>query len=642
MKKWYMLASCFLFSGVMMAQGLSGFPAGNPKASVVKSKEVEVSKVKPNPQAMNKDQMDIVFTEDFANGLDGNNELSMPWTVGGINGDLWEQNFDGPTGQFSSNIGPLESATAANGFMLIDCDLYNTDLSNVQDVQAWIVSPELDLSALSSVLVDYTTYYRYCCFATPMPCQLGVSVDGGTSWTDFPMYGYNQFIVQANNLSGTLDVTTDISAVAANQSSVLIRYAYNPDLNGSFSHYFLGVDDIAVYENPYANNLAVLQVMNNDVLNLWEIKNYPLEQSNDILAGCVYANYGSADQTNVEITFEVLDADNNVLSSTVEALGTVPSNSLDTVYHETGYALADLGNYRVRATISADETEEVPENIMGERAITLTTSVMSYDDLENLDIQNGPRDNDAGDGFEEGGFGIYLFVESAGSLAHGVQMVFGDNTTPGSDVLIELYEVDPAVGVNDNNNDNFPVDLLTSAEFVVTEADYDQEVYVPFDDQIELELDKLYFVSILQFEGDQEVWLRATFNTDTDNSSYVRELSGSGAPTWFSRPDENAMRLALNMTLNVEDISSVKESMTVSPNPFNESTLISYTLDMDKMVSYKLYDINGRLIEDVKLGNQGAGNHQITVEAADLEAGVYYFNLRIGNSAVTEKLVITK
>ena len=250
--------------------------------------------------------------------------------------------------------------------------------------------------------------------------------------------------------------------------------------------------------------------------------------------------------------------------------------------------------------------------------------------------------NDAGTGFEEGGFGIYMFVETAGSEAHGVQMVFGDNTTPGSDVLIELYEVDPAVGVNDANNDNFPVDLLTSAEYVVTEADYDQEVYVPFDDQIELELDKLYFVSILQFEGDQEVWLRATFNTDTDNSSYVRELSGSGNPTWFSRPDENAMRLALNMTLNVEDISSVKESLSVSPNPFNESTMISYTLDADKMVSYKLYDINGRLIEDVKLGNQGAGNHQINVEAADLEVGVYYFNLRIGNSAVTEKLVITK
>ena len=105
---------------------------------------------------------------------------------------------------------------------------------------------------------------------------------------------------------------------------------------------------------------------------------------------------------------------------------------------------------------------------------------------------------------------------------------------------------------------------------------------------------------------------------------------------------ENAIRLALNNYLSVDDISLTRESFKVSPNPFKESTLIEYTLDASKDVSYKLFDINGRLITEEKLGNQASGDHQININRENLPAGVYYFNLVIGNSAITEKLIMTK
>ena len=277
-----------------------------------------------------------------------------------------------------------------------------------------------------------------------------------------------------------------------------------------------------------------------------------------------------------------------------------------------------------------------------DRRISVTTAVMSYDDLELLDVQNGPRDNDDEDGFEEVGYGCYFFVEATGSSAYGLEVVFGDNTTPDSEVLVQFFEVDPAVGINDDSNDNFPLDELASAEYIIPASVLGESVYIPFDDVVDLDVDLLYFASVLQFEGVDEVWVMATENTDTDNSSYIRELSGDGNYVWFSRPDENAVRLSLNLSLNVEDIASVKESLTVSPNPFNESTMIEYTLDADKIVSYKLYDINGRLVEQEKLGNQASGNHSIKIDASSLDAGIYYFNLRVGDSAITEKLIITK
>ncbi len=642
----YLLASSLLLSGAMMAQTSDASLNEAPAASLQAAKEIPAGwEAKENPSSFNKDQQDVVFSDDFANGLDGNNELGQAWTTGGIIADEWQLSTTGPEGNYSSNTGPLESPTSANGFMLLDCDEYNstpTGGTTAEDVSGWITTPELDLSALNSVLVDFSTYFRYCCSNNPLyfPALLGVSTDGGTSWTNYRMFGYNQFILGANNGSGTLNVTVDISESAANESAVLIRFAFNPDVNSPMSHYYLGVDDVAVYENPYANNLATLQVMNNDVFNVWEIKNYPLEQSPEILAGCVYGNYGSAAQTGVEILFEVLDADDNVLSSTTELIGDLATNTIDTVYHETGYALADLGNYTLRATISSDQDEEVVENIVGNRYLTVTTATMSYEDMDNMDTQDGPRDNDAGDGFNEGGYANYFFVEAEGSSAHGVEVVFGDNTTIGTEVFVQFFNV---TGADINADaDNMPVDELTIADYIVEEADLGNAVYIPFEDEILLETSEAYFVTVRQFAGPDEMWVRATFNVDTDNSSYERDLNSDQEPTWFSSANENAVRLALNMSLGVEDLANTIASINVSPNPFSDNTRISYTLNEKATIAYAIFDVNGRLINEVKLGNQAAGEQVITIDASALETGIYYFNLRIGDSSTTEKLIITK
>ena len=122
------------------------------------------------------------------------------------------------------------------------------------------------------VKFDFEIYFRYCCYS-PSPVHIGVSIDGGTTWSNFPAYNQGQFIEIAKAFSGTLMVTADISSAAANQSDVKIRFSYNDPAEDSYGFYFIGVDDVAVYENPFANNLAVLQVMNGDVDNLWEIKN---------------------------------------------------------------------------------------------------------------------------------------------------------------------------------------------------------------------------------------------------------------------------------------------------------------------------------------------------------------------------------
>ena len=70
------------------------------------------------------------------------------------------------------------------------------------------------------------------------------------------------------------------------------------------------------------------------------------------------------------------------------------------------------------------------------------------------------------------------------------------------------------------------------------------------------------------------------------------------------------------------------------------SDALHAVMKADRTVYSKV--VINRLVNEEKIGNQNAGNHQIEINGSSLDAGVYYFTLRVGNSAVTEKLIVTK
>lgn len=658
MKKFYVIASMFCIAGNAFAQqkSIQERPDGV-------SEQSSISKVNHSPSlsSINKSPDDVVFTEDFANGFDGNNELGQPWIAAGPNADLWRHDFEGSQDGFSEATGtniPLESTTADNGFMLFAAAEYNEPIFNetgsYETLSGWIESPSMDLSDLNSVLVDFEIYYRYCCFS-PSPINIGVSIDGGASWINFRAYNYSQFIEIAKEFSGTLQVTADISSVAANQSDVMIRFSYNDPPEDSYGFYFVGVDDVSVYENPNANNLAVLQVMNGDVDSLWELKNYPLEQSAEIYLGAVYGNYGSELQTGVTVTWDIMSGE-GVLSTTSVDLGDVPTTrfdengtlvqNIDTAWVNSGYTINSIGDYTIRTTINSNEDEEVIENAVLNKTIKVTPDLMSHDDLDLIDTEIGPRHADVGDNFlfEEIGFGTRYFVYNPGSTAYGVQVIFGDSTTPGMEAYIEFYEVpDPVNGINVPEFDNMPTDVaLTEAFYVINEEDFNVPVFIPFDDPIELEVGKTYLASVRQFEGDQELWVKGTDATDTDNSSYVREKSGSGDYFWFSRAAELSVRLGFSETTAINEIAKQDLNIAIAPNPATDYTVITYTLKENETVDYKVYDLNGRVIFSKNMGIQPSGNQHININTINYESGVYYLIMSVGESTVSEKIVISR
>jgi hypothetical protein len=78
-----------------------------------------------------------------------------------------------------------------------------------------------------------------------------------------------------------------------------------------------------------------------------------------------------------------------------------------------------------------------------------------------------------------------------------------------------------------------------------------------------------------------------------------------------------------------------------SPNPFNQSTIIRYTLPQaDKPSQLVVNSMAGTIVRQIPLQS---GTDSITIEGDTLAAGIYYYSLYVGNSLVdTKKMILTK
>ncbi len=82
------------------------------------------------------------------------------------------------------------------------------------------------------------------------------------------------------------------------------------------------------------------------------------------------------------------------------------------------------------------------------------------------------------------------------------------------------------------------------------------------------------------------------------------------------------------------------------PNPFNPSTKIDYQLPFASYVTIKLYDINGKEVQELTNGNQNPGSYTIQINARNLASGVYFYKILATSGPNvferTLKLVVTK
>ena len=81
---------------------------------------------------------------------------------------------------------------------------------------------------------------------------------------------------------------------------------------------------------------------------------------------------------------------------------------------------------------------------------------------------------------------------------------------------------------------------------------------------------------------------------------------------------------------NTIDIPEEISLLPSYPNPFNPSTHVQFTIPSDMNVALKVYDINGRLIDEIVNSNLTRGYYNFEWDANKFSSGVYFIQLRTG------------
>lgn len=75
------------------------------------------------------------------------------------------------------------------------------------------------------------------------------------------------------------------------------------------------------------------------------------------------------------------------------------------------------------------------------------------------------------------------------------------------------------------------------------------------------------------------------------------------------------------------------------PNPFTESTTISYSLKERVPVYLTVYSVTGKVVDVLVNEPQEAGEHQVTFKANALAGGLYFYRLKAGNQSTVGRIV---
>ena len=98
--------------------------------------------------------------------------------------------------------------------------------------------------------------------------------------------------------------------------------------------------------------------------------------------------------------------------------------------------------------------------------------------------------------------------------------------------------------------------------------------------------------------------------------------------------------------LTVKSKPKVPEKLVLFPaypNPFNPTTTIKFSLmDNQNNLHLSIYDIRGRLVENIHSGSMNYGYHTFKWDASRFSSGIYFVHMVAGENILTKKITLLK
>ena len=92
----------------------------------------------------------------------------------------------------------------------------------------------------------------------------------------------------------------------------------------------------------------------------------------------------------------------------------------------------------------------------------------------------------------------------------------------------------------------------------------------------------------------------------------------------------------------IESDIAGKASLFNYPNPFNESTIISYTVPEKCDVKLSVYNVLGEEIAVLVNEMKAKGTYKVQFDGSDLASNIYFCSLKINDDTVTRRMILSK
>lgn len=101
----------------------------------------------------------------------------------------------------------------------------------------------------------------------------------------------------------------------------------------------------------------------------------------------------------------------------------------------------------------------------------------------------------------------------------------------------------------------------------------------------------------------------------------------------------------VNFITNISPAAEIPKQYSLSqnyPNPFNPTTRISFTIPDKSFVKLDVYDMTGKLIQELANSDMAGGDYTFEFNSAGLSSGIYFYRMQAGDFIETKRMVLVK
>ncbi len=592
---------------------------------------------------------EVLWTEDFAEGI------PVSWTntnydSGANNTDaMWEyrstsstpDNTIGTIGNCidSGAIGgePITSPSADNGFLIFDSNYWDATEGNCGDFgtgisaaphNASLTTASFDFSETPYLAVEFSQFLKN--FDSVSKVQVSV---GGGEFTDVFI---NQFTGTNAASPRDMRVRKNISALAGNESDVKIRFTFEG------TYYFWMIDDIQIVSIEQ-NNLSISSPLHGaldiqgptdfeDYLGMQYFK-YPNTNEVELVLSARAENRGGDVQIGASL-ITTLSQGGSELNSTSSGLVDLSAEEVVTFMASSMMLPLDLGTYDLGYTITQYQEDESPENNVISKRIEVTESTLARDEGE-ADSFYVPAAGFIETPYEVGA--VYVQSEQ-GIQLQSISAAVSSSSLTGSYCYATLYGFSIEEGVAMN-----PIatsELQVVQFFHLNDLGDEQMMVFDFETPIDLVQDSSYLAVVGTINTPSEVLFSMSGEAQA-LTAWARFNDSGGVPnvTYLSRIP--MVRMNFDQITSVEyGIDNPEIIASIYPNPATDIAVLEYNLSQRSELLVGLFDMQGKHLEDLYIGEGKQGNHQLTINVSSLPSGVYLVRLSSELGKLEKKLIV--